>query len=373
LFDNNTLVSSFGFNNAFDSCSNLASVPSELFRYNSVATGFRDTFRNCDKLVMPSDLFWDGVVVTKENRFDGQTVDFTRFFDIWSWSGASAGTAPELWNAAGTLTGTDAFSDHSLSSLTNWESVPEGWGGPPVSSSSSSVDSSSSSSSSSSSIDSSSSSSEGIPKNGMVYWFDADDSSTVIRSGTDVTQWNDRSGNGVNLPALNNPQYVEGAINSKGAVLLDGVDQEFELTTGSRNAGSSFIVCTRDSTMIGGYTGILTGDASAIFFINSNVQTTLFSAGRFGTNIWVDGVKTLTTPSDTTFVLSGVAAFAAAADGVVIGRDRSVAGRFWKGYMAEVITYDRVLSDAERETVQDYLAIKWGVVIENNSSSSSSS
>ena len=66
------------------------------------------------------------------------------------------GFAPELWDrVVPELSGVDCYLNDTL--LTNWDDIPEAWGGPHISSSSSSsVDSSSSSSSS---VDSSSSSS----------------------------------------------------------------------------------------------------------------------------------------------------------------------------------------------------------------------
>jgi hypothetical protein len=37
--------------------------------------------------------------------------------------------------------------------------------------------------------------------------------------------------------------------------------------------------------------------------------------------------------------------------------------QFWKGDIAEMIVYARVLSDAERAKVEDYLAKKYGVTL----------
>jgi len=116
-----------------------------LFKYNTTAPSFINTFQNCSKLVMSPWLFYDeSGAVTKTTRFSGQTVSFTNFFRVSASTAASAGTAPDLWNAHGTLTGTNAFTGHNDSSLTNWDGIPEGWGGPTVSSSSSEVMTSSS-------------------------------------------------------------------------------------------------------------------------------------------------------------------------------------------------------------------------------------
>ena len=129
LFRYNTLVSTSGFNATFYGCTNLTTAPSGLFKYNTSCTSFYLTFYGCIKLVIPSDLFYDQV--DRDTRFFGQTVDFREFFSITSWSGASAGTAPDLWNAAGTFTDTTgAFASHDATSLSNWASIPTAWGGP---------------------------------------------------------------------------------------------------------------------------------------------------------------------------------------------------------------------------------------------------
>jgi hypothetical protein len=40
--------------------------------------------------------------------------------------------------------------------------------------------------------------------------------------------------------------------------------------------------------------------------------------------------------------------------------DRSISGRSWDGDIAEVILYSDALSDADRQTIENYLRAKWG-------------
>jgi hypothetical protein len=114
-----------------------------------VANSFFQVFYNCRKLKISPNIFYDDTgAITKDTRFLGKTVNFTEFFKLAVAFTGVQGTAPNLWLAAGTLTGTNAFLGHDDASLTNYDDIPENWGGPArSSSSSSSVDSSSSSAS----------------------------------------------------------------------------------------------------------------------------------------------------------------------------------------------------------------------------------
>ncbi len=68
-----------------------------------------------------------------ETRFVDRVSSFQEFFQITSAFTGEKGTAPALWDADfGTETPVtaDAFTGHSLDSLTNWEDIPTTWGGP---------------------------------------------------------------------------------------------------------------------------------------------------------------------------------------------------------------------------------------------------
>lgn len=63
---------------------------------------------------------------------------------------------------------------------------------------------------------------------GLQFWLDAADSSTITLSGSSVSQWNDKSGNGINMPqgiAANQPTLVTAGLNGLNVVSFDGNDQ----------------------------------------------------------------------------------------------------------------------------------------------------
>jgi hypothetical protein len=85
-----------GFAYTFQNCSSLASLPADLFRYNTAVSvnGFVYTFQNCTKLQVPSNTFYEpGEEAT---RFLNQASDFTYAFWRNPFSGTQ-GTAPTLW------------------------------------------------------------------------------------------------------------------------------------------------------------------------------------------------------------------------------------------------------------------------------------
>jgi hypothetical protein len=127
MFRYNVNVSNFG--SVFDSDTALASVPADLFRYNTGATtiSFTASFYGCNKLQLNTTMF--GLTGDTATRFAGKTVNFTNCFNRATFTGTQ-GTAPELWNYTyGTLTSTSCFAGagNSLTSLTNYGSVPVGW------------------------------------------------------------------------------------------------------------------------------------------------------------------------------------------------------------------------------------------------------
>ena len=69
LFSNNTTVTSF--KDTFNGCNGLTSIPENLFQYNTAVTSFRGTFLNCSGLTsIPENLFkYNTAVTTFESTF----------------------------------------------------------------------------------------------------------------------------------------------------------------------------------------------------------------------------------------------------------------------------------------------------------------
>jgi len=102
---------------------------------------------------------------------------------------------------------------------------------------------------------------------------------------------------------------------------------------------------------------IFAGDrgVAGYFALKANqvyLSTDQYTATEF--NGWVDGK-----PSLTKFATH----WGEALPNMYIGGTGTSFNQFWKGDIAEMIVYARVLTDAERAKVEDYLAKKYGVTI----------
>ena len=128
LFRYNPTVSAYVFSNTFYGCTGLTSIPADLFRYNTACLSFSSTFYGCNKLTLRSDMFCaageEGI------RFNNQSVDFTNCMRLSGGFTGTQGTAPALWNftfGSGTPTKTSCFTSHSTSSITNYGAIPAEW------------------------------------------------------------------------------------------------------------------------------------------------------------------------------------------------------------------------------------------------------
>ena len=81
----------------------------------------------------------------------------------------------------------------------------------------------------------------------LSVWYDASDATTITLNGSNVSQWNDKSGNGYHASqstSANQPAYVTNDRNGRPVVSFDGVNDS--LVTSSFSNGwttfTSFVV-----------------------------------------------------------------------------------------------------------------------------------
>jgi hypothetical protein len=128
LLDN--CVNLTGVNAFFYLCTLLETIPANFFK-GSLIVSFRDALSMCSKLQLNKNIFYaDGEQAT---RFKNKNTDFTRCFSRTSFTGIQ-GEAPDLWNCdfgTGTIITTDCFAGagNTLTSISNYESIPNAWGG----------------------------------------------------------------------------------------------------------------------------------------------------------------------------------------------------------------------------------------------------
>ncbi|MBP6025642.1 hypothetical protein [Ferruginibacter sp.] len=230
---------------------------------------------------------------------------------------------------------------------------------------------------------------------------------TAATNGQTVQQWNDQSCSGFNAAqpdASKRPTWQQSAFNGKPALWFDGTNGNYWLentvntpvaTTGS--ARTYFVVakaaCSATGTYYPGghlFTNRRTACASTLEFVQ-NGGSGIFHGGNLCSNHpqatsvnfadgqnrpFVGSWRTNGTGTNLDFWFNGAAATTANANfiddngsaGYCIGDRRDAfqfdepTGRYdWQGHIAEIIVYDRALTDGERQSVETYLQNKYVV------------
>ena len=224
---------------------------------------------------------------------------------------------------------------------------------------------------------------------GLALWLDAADASTLTLSGSNITSWNDKSGNGNNATATGTPTYNTAGLNSRPATAFNGScyfqgnvsitgqtltcfavgsfvnsgggDQRFVslAATGQADWNSASRVAAifnqGSTTSIASYR-----NQPASFSRHSHSYGTPFIACSVydGTNgyIYVNGL-----PGNVQASYASVGTFAISK--YCIGEQVSVTGEIIRngGFVSEVLTYTTALTTVQRQQVEGYLSKKWGV------------
>lgn len=203
---------------------------------------------------------------------------------------------------------------------------------------------------------------------GLAGWYDA--SQLALADGAPVDPWPDLSGGNRHL--ISRPGYIAGSPPKMKTNELNGLPVVRYATNGdnvltsldsSGTYGHFFLVAKFASATFPDYNGLLSGlDGDQYLLIGTGGGAVWFPPGGGGTQeyrydgavsagrqapmqVWAQMGFSRLEPF-TNFYLQ-------------IGLDRVYAPRYWHGDVAEVVAYDRQLSDVERVKVEDYLRGKW--------------
>jgi gliding motility-associated-like protein len=220
----------------------------------------------------------------------------------------------------------------------------------------------------------------------LQVWLKAD--AGVTTAGTAVTQWNDQSGGGRNVTpgaTANRPALSAGALNGLPVVDFDGVDDYLRNTALGNPV--SLTVITLAKSDVAGQTDVLvdvsdnttqtdrryvqTLDASNYRSRTINNASTTFNASRSFTDIasyhifYGDQLANTNTKGS----VDGIPLFISATSGTLRNATNFQLGagfnatttRQFDGKIAEVIIYNGVITLADRQRVEGYLAHKWGL------------
>lgn len=201
-------------------------------------------------------------------------------------------------------------------------------------------------------------------------WLDAFDETTLVTSGSDVTQWNDKSGNGVNFSSTlaNDPQTGTLTLNSKNVI-------QFQGNARLENASSftqpiTYFVVGKAANATDAFIDGLGSSYRNLVGLNASGYLQMYagnalsdSTDRRDTDLLISAVFNSSSSSgyiNGTSVLSGGAGTDDASSGLVIGDDQSGNNEL-SGYIAEIIAIEGTPDEETRQTVEGYLAHKWGL------------
>ncbi|HEY8960191.1 right-handed parallel beta-helix repeat-containing protein, partial [Chitinophaga sp.] len=222
--------------------------------------------------------------------------------------------------------------------------------------------------------------------NGVSFWLRADDG---ISGGS---QWNDYSNLGNNaIQGVVGSQAITDAkaLNFNYGLVFDGTNDFLDITTTRINPATATVFAVGSSTdYFNAGDLISSGDVGSPhgmeFRIVSGKLQYLENAAAViaitGTNSFETGKPYIFSGSQQNNTPNGIRVFEnytldnqgtinltpLTANLISIG-SRTIAARglYWIGKMGEVIAYNRVLSDVERQSVESYLGLKYGITVNN--------
>jgi hypothetical protein len=212
---------------------------------------------------------------------------------------------------------------------------------------------------------------------GCQLWLDAADASTVTLSGSNVTQWIDKSGNGntvTQTTSSNQPTYVTNVVNGNPVVRFNGTSHVLQ-TTSFTSLGTnsvSFWLVERNLSGSGGNApfSFNSGPNNGIVFQNNNGLQPLPNSVPYTSSVArIDFYNRTNTGSGDSTYLNGT---------VVSIRDDNTTGTYGttfavgmrilstiytSGDICEILIFIGMPTTSQRQTIEGYLAHKWGLTL----------
>ncbi|MGY5353758.1 hypothetical protein [Wenyingzhuangia sp. IMCC45467] len=218
---------------------------------------------------------------------------------------------------------------------------------------------------------------------GSILWLKADAGTNTTTNGVGITSWTDQSGNGFSATGTGDAVYsTANAINGNPVIYFTDDDQPITGTTVVRGEGpnsstdksTSFLVQRKSSTTDDCFIEFYEGgsrqfyidrryDANEPFFtLPIGVQQIISVSDPGGSGSGAN--STIYLNSNNFFTSENLFSTSWENGSYVIGDD-STGGNQLNGEIAEIIYFDYELSNFNRKKVESYLAIKYGITLDN--------
>ena len=224
-------------------------------------------------------------------------------------------------------------------------------------------------------------------------WLDASDTATItLVSGTNVSEWRDKSGNGrhaTQATSANQPTYISSGMNSLGLVDWDGSNDAMTISEGTTTLHSALSADNTYSMAWAVKPDTISGQ-EVLLYVPEDSWKFLVEIKSDGGLYWGDKTSNYRTYSGGSFfgantgsfftlIKTGSGAGTAHVAGTLnssftnnggLGDTPSLGaafilgqypGLFYNGKMAEIIISSYSWDTSERQQVEGYLAHKWGL------------
>ena len=208
-------------------------------------------------------------------------------------------------------------------------------------------------------------------------WLDASDAATVTLSGTNVTAWADKSGNGSNAAQVGSdatrPNYLADQQNGRNAIYFDGRDYlgtsflsatQTTVIVVARVVGGEIIAGARDSANTRSFLGASVGKIRAGVGNDSHVENTNTwgTAYRCAGMVYDGTTVALRADGEGIYTKAQSGTGANFTRGYYIGGLNSAGSLIipFTGYVGEVLCWRRKLTGPELAALESYLKTKWG-------------
>ncbi len=208
---------------------------------------------------------------------------------------------------------------------------------------------------------------------GCQLWLDASDAATVVLSGTNVTNWNDKSGSSNNATTLTGTlSYASNGIVFTGSQLMTTplssvLTSQTIFAIGSASTSSYMDILGVNSLSINNGIQVIVANYNQL--VTTYGGTTIVNGTGVGTNTRFLYGLTFISGGQSFVYLNGsqsgsnVSSPSISGTGTVaIGGYRNNASQeLYNGPINEIIIYNTILTAVQRQQMEGYLAWKWGL------------
>uniref|UniRef100_A0A6C0B2G8 Fibronectin type-III domain-containing protein n=1 Tax=viral metagenome TaxID=1070528 RepID=A0A6C0B2G8_9ZZZZ len=220
---------------------------------------------------------------------------------------------------------------------------------------------------------------------GCLVWLDGADTTSIVFSGSNITQWNDKSNSGYNFTqatTASQPTY-SAMSNGKNGINL-GTSKY--MTNTSVAFPTNYTIFAIGYTASNGYGRLLQGsitNGQTLYFGSGNGNKNFATVNGPGTASFSDAsidnspatsvaslcLMEMTNNNTNTGLIPYVNGTALTAKNgitttftaLVLGSSPGGGSQYWNGYVAEILIYNSVLTTTQRQQVEGYLMWKWGL------------